>query len=159
MRRSAASESRPDPKPRRRRPTEDGYLQLINKDPTQHYCWAHKTEITGRPHYEAIGYTVSVVREGGVRSGLKPNQTLGEEITSLDCVLMEIPLEDFEEIQAVGEFGTTGQEFLDRLTRGIFKPDGSARRLRDMEQALVARDADDLEGSDENVEAYRTGRY
>lgn len=159
MRRKPAEESRPDPRRRRRQTTEDGHLGLIQKDPEMHYVWAHKTEICGRPHYEAIGYEVSLVREGGVRSALKPNQPIGEEITSLDCVLMELPLVEKEEIHREGEWGTTGQRFIDVLQRKIFKPDGRARRLRDMRLALEARDIEGLGERFDGDEAEDMGRY
>lgn len=126
----------PSEKPtRRRRPRRrekdvhrtlhvDGSAQwskLQSPDPGMKYIWANAASDEvgcGAEYFKSLGY--EEVRRTGDRRDPKPYigervVKKGEVYQTRGLVLMEIPLEDWEDLQEYGEDGNTGQAWADRM--------------------------------------------
>lgn len=83
----------------------------------------------GIEHYEMLGYKVVLKKQGGVdfACGSRSRQN-NTEVSNFGMVLMQIPLDDWQEIQQYGESGNTGQELADAVE------DRLRDRKRDIEE-------------------------
>lgn len=102
--------------------TPDGarpWDKLKNPDPEMHYVYANPSDdLMGVSYYESLGYTQVIKTEGGVRSVMDTKGDSDGVVTSLHCVLMQIP----KALKA--ELDAPGQAHADELEKRIIKKGG-----------------------------------
>ena len=126
---AAATVKTSRPKTRRDpvRRTNDGVsplARLENQDPNRKYVWVNPNDqYYGVEFYESIGYEVEQRREGGVKQvggGRFARKAPGEShFTFQGQILMSIPREEADEIEALGAFENAGQAWADALEARI----------------------------------------
>ena len=96
-----------------------GWTEIRNPDPGKRYCWVNQLATEQSPEaYESAGY--DYVRYDEAPGGLRLNQPLrnakqGDLFIRMGHVLMEIPLEQFEDNQQYGTLGAKGLQDVDKI--------------------------------------------
>jgi hypothetical protein len=92
------------------------------RDPRRHYVLAYKADPeTGLGFYLGLGYEVETWRVDGPRFRGGVTGKMGEEMEMRGHVLMSIPIEQRERLEAEGPDGITGQRHIDELEKQIVK--------------------------------------
>lgn len=120
---STRNPKRSDPRPRRIDMIGIG-PDVRKKDPDKHYVCANPADQqSGQAHYQRLGYTPVIYREGGVYIANALAVDEGQEITWKGEVLMECPLEEFEYRMEHGDGIAGGMALHRERMRQVNAPD------------------------------------
>lgn len=109
---------RKDPKPRHL----DGsavWSRLVDRKDDRHYVYVNKGDPDALATYEAAGYDVEVLKEGGVRPAGGRTCQIGAPIEMRGLVLHSCSMERKRQIELEGIDGDSGQLEADRIEEHI----------------------------------------
>ncbi len=127
---------RRDPKPRQLNGSAI-WAQLRDRDADKHYVYVNKSDADAMAHYDAAGYEVEYLREGGVRPAGGKTVKLGEPIEMRGMQLMSVTAERAAQIELEGVDGDSGQLEADRVENMIIDRRGYDP-LRGMHQRFIS---------------------
>ena len=118
-----AARKRVDPTPRSIDGTPRG-CRIKGADPQKKYVLVNTIDPALVEQYREDGWTSVERTERGARLSGGATAQNGQEQSYRGSVLMEIPLERWEQIQREGPEGGRGQEYADQIEAQILKPAG-----------------------------------